>query len=128
MDALQTELTVDEENRDYSSMTDQQAADDLNSLWRTRNRTSMSGRQVKTEVVDAEYDALTPDKKAQFLALTASDDLDPFGLGANVIKDIFGAGSATLTALQAARIESISRATELGLGVVTRSHVEVARR
>ena len=72
----------------------------------------------KASVVEAEYDALSADKKAQFLGLTSSDDLDPFGLDANVIKDIFGVGSATVTALAAARIEIVSRSVELGLGKV----------
>ncbi len=113
-------------------MTDQEATDVLNTIHpspntRTRDRTSMSGRQVRAEVVNAEYDALPADKKSQFLALTASGDLDPFGLGANIIKDIFGGGSVTLGALQIARVESITRAQELGLSIVKPGHVEAAR-
>ena len=142
-DTLKDDLAGDPEGWGYNGpgvfnpgpgpMSDQEATDVLNTIHpapdtRTRNRTSMSGRQVRAEVVDAEYDALTAEKKSQFLALTASGDLDPFGLGANVIKDIFGGGSATLTALQAARVESITRAQELGLGIVKPGHVEEARR
>ncbi len=142
MTDLKTELTVDELGWGYNGpgifnpgpgpMTDQQVVDILHTIHptpdtRTRNRTRMSGRQVQAEVVDVEYNALSADKKSQFLALTASDDLDPFGLGANIIKDIFGGGSATLTALQTARVESITRAVELELGQVKSRHVGYAR-
>ena len=141
-DILKDELAVDELGWGYNGpgvfnpgpgpMTDQEVADVLNTIHpapntRTRPRTSMSGRQVRAEVVNAEYDALSADKKSQFLALTASDDLDPFGLGANVIKDIFGSGATTLTNLQTARVESITRAVELGLGFVREGHVQFAR-
>ena len=130
---LETELTVDELGWGYNGpgifnpgpdpMKDREAADILNAIHpapdtRTRNRDSMSGRQVKAEVDSAEYDALSADKKAQFLALTASDDLDPFGLDVNVIKDIFGPASATVAALATARIETVGRGVELGLGQV----------
>ena len=40
---------------------------------------------------------------------------------------IFGGGSATITALQAARVESITRAQELELPFVREGHVEFAR-
>ncbi len=142
MSDLKDELTNDPEGWGYNGpgvfnpgpgpMSDQEATDVLNTIHpapntRTRNRTSMTGRQVKSEVVDAEYDALTADKKAQFLALTSSDDLDPFGFAENIVKDIFGAGSVTRSALALARVENISRATELSLGLVRVGHVEFAR-
>ncbi len=135
---LEIEVTTDPLVRGYNGvgsenvgpdpMTDQQVADSLLVKNRTRNRTSMSGREVRSEVVDAEFDALTPEKKAQFLSLTSADDLDPFGFGANVIKDIFTDPSDTLTNLIAARVETISRAEEQGLGAVGAGLIEVARR
>ena len=125
---LKTELADDPLGRGYSAMTDQEAANDLNTSYRTRNRTSMSGREVRAEVVDAEYDALTDAKKEQFLALTASDDLDPFGLAANVIKGIFGPGSTTRSNLAIGRVESITRTVELILrSPMRRSYVTAAR-
>lgn len=104
------------------------AASQLNAVNINRNRTSMTGREVADEIIDADYNALTEGNKTKVLALIASDTLDPFGFGANVIKDIFGAGSDTLAALALARVETISRAVELGLGEVTPGHVEEARR
>jgi len=104
------------------------AASQLNAVNINRNRNSMSGREVADAIVDADYDALTEEDKTKLLALVASDTLDPFGFGANVIKDIFGAGSGTLAALALARVETISRAVELELGEVKPGQVEEARR
>lgn len=104
------------------------AASQLNAVNINRNRTSMTGREVADEIADVDYDALTEEGKTKILALVASDSLDPFGFGANVMKDIFGAGSDTLAALALARVETISRAVELGLGEVTPGRVEEARR
>lgn len=128
IDTIKTEIDTDPLARGYSGMTDQQVADDLNTVYRQRNRTSMSGREVADEIVDAEYDALSDAKKAQLLSLGASDSIDPFGFGANVIKDIFTAGSTTVSNLAAARVETISRAEELGIGTVKTGWVEEARR
>jgi len=125
--ALVTEVQTDPLGLGYAGMTDQQVADSLNTVNRPRNRTSMTGREVQDEVVDAEYDLLTDEKKSQFLALTASADLDPFGLGANVVKDIFGAVATTTTNLATARVETVSRAVEIGAGRVGNGTVEIAR-
>ncbi len=43
---LKTELTGDRLGRGYTGMTDQQAADDLNTKYRTRNRDVMTGDEV----------------------------------------------------------------------------------
>lgn len=125
---IKVELTTDPLTRGYSTMTDEEASTDLNTVYRTRNRTSMTGREVAAEIVNAEYDALSDAKKNQILSLSSASDIDPYGFAANVIKDVFGAGSLTVTALALARVENISRATELGLGVVYPGHVEEARR
>ena len=126
-DVLKDEVINDPLGIGYAAMTAVQVADSLNAPTRNRNRTSMTGREVADEVVDAEYDALTDVKKSQFLSLMAGENLDPFGLPANVIKDVFGAGSATVLALATARVEVVSRAKELGLGFIWPGNVENAR-
>lgn len=112
---LEDELTLDPLGRGYSTLTNGEIDASGRVENRSRNRISMSGREIASEVVDSEYNALSDIKKTQFLSLMASEDLDPFGLGANVIKDIFGVGSTTRSNLAVARVESISRWNELGI-------------
>ncbi len=135
---LRTELLTDPlvPPRGYSTMSDQEAADDLNTKYRSRNRTSMSGDEVAQQAVSTAYDALddgsannTADVKSHWLALCARESVDPFAT-ANVqlVISIFGAGSQTVLNLQAARIEAISRAVELEIrSPVRASHVLAAR-
>ena len=125
--ALKTELLAGHPDTGAYDANDETAANEINAVNRTVNKTTMTGREVAAEVVDSAYDALTDAQKSQFLALVASDDLDPFGMGANVIKDLFSGGSATVAALAVARVDSVSRAAELGLGTVKIGHIQEAR-
>lgn len=129
---LRNELETDPLGLGYSSLPslDNQAdADLLNSLstGRTRNRTAMTGREFKNEWDDAEFSALTDTQKNLLYSMAARDDLDPFGVDAQTVQDIFPGGGTTITALAAARVETISRATELGFGEVTLLNCEHAR-
>jgi hypothetical protein len=124
---LNQELINDPLVRGYLVMSDQEAADDLNIFNRTRNRSSMTGSEVLQSVDAAEY-ALLPDiKKNAFWGLLGIAVLDPFGVEADIILDIFGGGSNTVIALNADRIEDVSRAVELSLGFVLASDVLKAR-
>ena len=138
-DELADELSVDPLGRGYSGMSDQAAADDLNSIYpspdtRTRNRISMTGDEIAQAADPTEYNALangsgnSTDDQGHWLVLCARETIDPFAT-ANVqlVIAIFGAASATVTTLQALRVESITRAQELGLPVVKVGHVTVAR-
>lgn len=125
---LRAELLGDPEGLGWPVMTNAQVVTGMNALTRSRDRISMTGRQVAAEIVDSEYDILANAQKSQLLALLASDDLDPFGLAANVVKNIFPGGAASLSNLQAARVENISRAVEIGVRSPVRlSHVVAAR-
>ena len=129
VDTIKNEIDTDPLTLGYSGMTDLQVLASLTGLTRSRNRTSMSGKEVGKEIVDAAYDVLTDAQKNQVLTLVASEDLDPFSLGANVIKNVFGTGSATVTALAVARVESISRITEIGVrGKVGLGVIQEARK
>ena len=109
-------------------MTDQQVADSLNdTIDRNVNKTTVAGSAVLRQIDATEFNSKTADQKNDVLALCAIGDLDPFGIGADIIQDIFGA-STTVTDLQAFRVDTVSRATELGLGTVSVGHVEFARR
>ena len=115
MTILQDERTNDPLARGYSGMTDQQIVDDINDTYRTRNRTSVTGAAFKAQWDETEFSALTEGQKDLLYSMAARDDLDPFGIDAQTVQDIFPGGGTTITTLAAWRVESISRATELGL-------------
>lgn len=119
---LADELSQDPEGLGYAGKTPVEQAVLINAVNRSRDRVSMSGREVAAEIVDAEYDPLSAVVKAHVLALVAGDDLDPFGFAADRIKEIFP-GSVTLANLAVARVELISRAQELGFGRVKGSQI-----
>ena len=127
LDALKAEIDSDPLARGYSGMDDAAVAASLNTVDRQRNKTSVSGSDVFAQIDATEFNAKTADQKRDVLQLCAIDSLDPFGVGADIIQDIFGA-STTVTTLQAFRVESISRGEEIGIGAVAPGHVEEARR
>ncbi len=119
MRKLSGEIANDPLARGYSGMNDQQLLDSLNAKDISRNRTSMTGREVKASVDITEYKALSDAKKQQLIELVKSSDLNLFGADKDILVDIFGSGSATATNLAADRVENVSRSTEVGLGIVT---------
>lgn len=116
---LENEISGDPLGRGYSGMTDQQLLDSLNTADLPRNRTSMTGREVKESVDVTEFKALSDAKKQQMIELTKRDDLDLFGMDKDILLDIFGAVSTTGTNLVAARVEMISPGVKIGWGVTT---------
>jgi hypothetical protein len=128
MSVLSDELTNDPLARGYSGMSDVAATADLNTVYRTQNKTDMSPTEVYNNIDLTEYIALSAANKAEIWnILHLGNPLNPFGLEAIRLTAIFGSGSDTITSLQAARTESISRAQELGLGIVKVGHVAEAR-
>ena len=115
---LENELANDPLGRGYSAMTDAQFLTSINTKDRPRNKTSMTGREVKSHVDVAEYKVLSDAKKLQMIELVKRDDLNLFGLDKDILVDIFGGLSTTGAKLVAARVESISRGVEIGWGVV----------
>jgi hypothetical protein len=132
--ALKNEIDIDPLTRGYSGLTDQQVADDMNSVYRTRNRDSMTGDEIFQATDPTEYNALdtgsgnTADNQGHWLAFCGRDSIDPFAT-ANVqlVTSIFGGASTTVSNLQTARLENVSRAVELGLGTIKAGHVQDAR-
>ena len=133
-DVLKDELATDPLTRGYAGMTDEEAADDLNTSYRTRNRTSMTGDEIFQATDPGEFNSLgsgqgnSADDQGHWLSFCGRGAIDPFAT-ANVqfVTAIFQAGSVTLANLQAARVESITRADELGLSRVRPGHVQDAR-
>ncbi len=124
---LKSEITVDPITRGYSGMTDVQVAESLNTVNRNRNRVSMPGDEIGDSIDEAEWDALSDINKDHVLGLMGTLRVDPFGFGASVIKKSFGLGSTTVGSLAVARVETISRGVEIGVGQVSVGHVEYVR-
>jgi len=125
--ALASELTTDPLSRGYSSMTDAQAADDLNTEYRTRNKAVVTGSEIINNVDVTEWNGLTDAERHTVWDIVHLSEVNPFGVEATLMVNVFGAGSATITSLSDMRTEDISRATELSLGAVKPGHVERAR-
>jgi len=126
-DELRDELLNDPLARGYSTMTDQAASDDLNTEYRTRNRTIMSASEVFNSIDKAEFDALSNANETLIWNVLHLGDINPFGLEATVFTAVFPGGGATLTALAADRKQPISRAAELELSAVKSRDVGYAR-
>lgn len=128
IDALNTELTADPLTRGYSGMSDEAAADDLNTACRERNRPTMTGSEVLNAIDIAEFSALSAEIQRRIWDVIHIGEINPFGVEAQLFIGAFGTESTTIASLQILRKEAISRGTELGLGVIRAGHVEEARR
>ena len=105
------------------------ASAQINAVNRSRNKTSMTGSEILNNVDASEWGTRSADQKQVIWDIVHLGDINPFGVEATLITAAFdGAGGVTLAALGAARVESISRATELGLGRVVVGNVIEARK
>jgi hypothetical protein len=119
---------VGSENPGPGPLTDQEVADLLNDATKiTRIKALMTSSEIFQSVDITELNALTEPKRNDVLSMLSFGELKPNGKEADLFVDIFGGGSATVIALQAARQETISRAKELGLSNLTLGNIEAAR-
>ena len=127
---LRNELADDPLGRGYSGMTDLEAANDLNSQYRTRTLDNLDGGTVYDQVDVAEFTALTAEDKEEVWAIVHLGANIPVYSGSKArdrFISIFGGGSTTISNLQAIITVSISRSQELGLGTVSEGDVYKAR-
>lgn len=128
IEVLKAELTDDPLGRGYSGMSDADAAADLNTVYRERDRIIMTGSEVLNAVDDGEWIALSDADKQIVWNIVHLGDVNPFGVEARLMLLVFSApDSPTIAALVAARKEAVSRAVELGLGHVFSAHTKAAR-
>ena len=126
--ALNAELVAGHPDTLAYDADNQLAADQLNLVNRKRNRTKVTGKEVKDRIVAADWTSRSDAQKSQILALCARDDLDPFGVDAAIFTDAMtGHLDTTVADLIAYREEDVSRAVELGFGVVSSANVDAAR-
>ena len=124
---LKAEIVNDPFGRGYSTMTDEEITNSLNTITdQQRNRQWMTREEIYSHIEPSALNALTAVQVAQ-LNLALSDQVNPFGNAAQVFLDVFGEGSQTIINLAAARIELVSRAEYLGLGKVRVGHIGQAR-
>lgn len=125
---LHGELINDPLGRGYAGMTDAQAAASLNMVNRPRERGVVPAHELIDATVPAEWATLTAAEKQRYQTLTGAGEVNV--RSANVraaFMAMFGAGTATRTALAALQNEQVSRAAELGLETVYEGHVFMAR-
>jgi len=125
---LRDEVSGDPLAIGYSGMTDAQLFASLHGLTRSRNRTELSASEVFNAIDEGELNGLTAENRLKIFDLLHMGTLNPFGLEQAIFVGVFGGGSATITALATARVEAISRVTELGnLGDTSEGAIHRAR-
>ena len=125
--ALKAELVAGHPVTGAYSADNAAAAGQLNVVNRTRPKATMTGSEILQAINKTEFTALTVVNKQLVWDLLHLGTLNPFGVEAALFVDAFGGGSATIAALAAARVDAVSRAEELGLGLVYPGDVENAR-
>jgi len=125
---LRAELTNDPLARGYSGMTDKQVADSLNAIDRDQAVQSIGGQELFEAVVLAEYGALSASEMTLLNAFIDMGTIQVNGTNTKaVLLNMFGVGTTTRNNLAALQTTQISRATELGIGVVKEGKVGIAR-
>lgn len=131
-DVLRTELLTDPLPLGYSGLTDAQAAAKLNAVdtGRTQARTAVPPQEIFNAINDAAWPttAILQDKLRAVLGMPAVDASNANTRG--ILGAIFPASGATLatnTRLVALGTQTVSRAVELGLGIVQAADVTLAR-
>lgn len=125
---LKAEIDSDPDGRGYAGMTDVEIAVDLNLPRIDRDRSGVQATEVYNAIDQGEWAALTDaDRQEIWDILHMGGTLNPFGREAIRFQAIFPQPGITLSALNAMRVEQISRAADLGLGVVRAGHVAIAK-
>ena len=118
---LRTHIDADPDVRGYSGMEDAQVAVSLNTAIKSEDQLSMAGNVVFDFIDETEWDAITADNQLLITSLCSMSSLDPFGLPAHIFLDVFGGGSDTIIALNAARQVDVTDAqfyaSDIGLSL-----------
>ncbi len=124
---LLDELTADPHGRGYSEMTDEEIAADLQVSRISRVKSAMSGDEVFQQTDKVEFAAMTDAKKQLWLAFTGRAINPGAAPNEDFVKWLFGAASATVANLAAARVETITRAQDLRLPELHAADIRRAR-
>jgi hypothetical protein len=89
-----------------SRMTDAEIAADMNTVYRERDLSSLTGDEIFNAADPAGYAGLSNADKQLFLAICSRNAINPFGANnVQAMIPIFGAGTTTLSNLAALRKE-----------------------
>lgn len=127
IDVLKAELLAGHPVTGDYDADDAIAATQLNAVNCTRNKTSLTGSQVLNAIDKTEFKTKSAEQQQEVWDILHLVELNPFGVEAALMADIFTGDSPTITALQALRVEAVSRAVEIGLGRVGVGNVAQAR-
>jgi len=127
-EALKTELDAGHPVTGAYDADDALAAGELNAVNRTQLRDFVSGSEILNNTNDAEFGALTVEQQARWMSMCGVDSIETgSGVAKSLESELFGGGTTTRANLVAIRVEDISRAEELSLGVIKVGDVEAAR-
>lgn len=112
----------------YAAMTDQEAADALNAKTIAVDVETISGSDVFEATTQADYAALTATQKNLYHAIMGMASVPVRGSNTRAaLLAMFGPGTQTRTNLSALQTRMISRAEQIGLGVVLPGHIQMVR-
>ena len=126
--ALKAELDAGHPDTGAYDADAQIAADELNTVNRTRQRDFVTGSEILNATDDAEFDLLTDIAKDRWIAMCGVALIDTSsGIAKSMEATLFGGGTTTRTNLIAVKTEDISRAVEIGFGHVKAGDVAFSR-
>jgi hypothetical protein len=129
--ALKAEILTGPLAASFVGKSDNEVADKLNDVTLgggTVNRGIVPAYEIINATVSTEWAALTAAEKQRYQTMTGAGQVDT--QNANVraaFQAMFGAGTATITALAALLTRPASRAELSGLGTVSYNDVNIAR-
>lgn len=124
---IKNEFKNDPLARSYSGMSDHDAKDNLNTADRTVNRNVLSPGEAQVAVISSEYDSLAHAKRDLWQAIL-SDTIDINNTNIQTqITDIWTVGTTTRKNLDSLKTKLVSRAAELGVGIVKVGDVQQGR-
>ena len=126
-DFVKLKAVLDGDVPTFGALNDADAATELNASDKSHNLPAMTGKQVKDLIDVSEWNARADAEKQLVLTMCGRDDLDPFGIDAQIFQDAMAGATATLAALNSARTITTSTAFINGLGTVSPIDVTYAR-
>lgn len=112
---LADEITQDPLARGYATMADDAVATDLADKYRLVWRDTVPGQELLESIDDSDWVNITESERDLVLNILAIGDLDPQGFARRRMLQVFGAGSATISAMATIARTEISRWAELAV-------------